>query len=46
VLRGGAGDDKNNIGGASNITTLTPTGSGRADFRASVGYFDCYSLNA
>ena len=28
---------KNNIGAAINITTLTPTGSGRAEFRASVG---------
>ena len=48
VLRGPQGTlfGKNNIGGAINITTLTPTGSGRADFRASVGNFDSYALDA
>jgi len=47
VLRGPQGTlfGKNNIGGAINITTLTPTGSGRADFRASVGNFDSYALD-
>ncbi len=47
VLRGPQGTlfGKNNIGGAINITTLTPTGSGRTDFRASVGNYDSYALD-
>ena len=48
LLRGPQGTlfGKNNIGGAINITTLTPTGSGRTDFRASVGNYDSYALDA
>ena len=48
VLRGPQGTlfGKNNIGGAINITTLTPTGSGRTDFRASAGNYDSYALDA
>ncbi|HUA90611.1 MAG TPA: TonB-dependent receptor [Steroidobacteraceae bacterium] len=47
VLRGPQGTlfGKNNIGGAINITTLTPTGSGRTDFRASAGNYDSYALD-
>ena len=47
VLRGPQGTlfGKNNIGGAINITTLTPTGSGRGEFRASVGNYDSYALD-
>ncbi len=47
VLRGPQGTlfGKNNIGGAINVTTLTPTGSGRMDFRASVGNYDSYALD-
>jgi iron complex outermembrane recepter protein len=48
LLRGPQGTlfGKNNIGGAINITTLTPTGSGRTDFRASAGNYDSYALDA
>ncbi|MBS0364261.1 MAG: TonB-dependent receptor [Proteobacteria bacterium] len=47
VLRGPQGTlfGKNNIGGAINITTRTPTGSGRTDLRASVGNFESYALD-
>ena len=48
VLRGPQGTlfGKNNIGGAINITTLTPTGSGKTDFRASYGNYDSWALDA
>src|SRR5580698_3552748 len=48
LLRGPQGTlfGKNNIGGARNIKTLTPTGSGRTDFRASAGNYDSYALDA
>jgi iron complex outermembrane recepter protein len=47
VLRGPQGTlfGKNNIGGAINITTRVPTGSGRTDFRASPGNYDSYALD-
>ncbi len=48
VLRGPQGTlfGKNNIGGAINISTLTPTGSGKTDFRASYGNYDSWALDA
>ncbi len=48
VLRGPQGTlfGKNNIGGAINITTRTPTGSDKTDFRASYGNFQSWALDA
>jgi iron complex outermembrane recepter protein len=48
VLRGPQGTlfGKNNIGGAINITTRTPTGSGKTDFRASYGNYNSWALDA
>jgi iron complex outermembrane recepter protein len=48
VLRGPQGTlfGKNNIGGAINITTLTPTGSGKTDLRLSYGNYDSWAADA
>ncbi|MBS0577958.1 MAG: TonB-dependent receptor [Proteobacteria bacterium] len=48
VLRGPQGTlfGKNNIGGAINISTLTPTGSGKTDFRLSYGNYQSWAADA